>query len=451
MHTKRNNIETIAAVATPPGRGGVAVIRVSGLLVPAIISDLLHRELTPRLATHTPFYNETNEAIDDGIALFFKGPHSFTGEDVLECQGHGGPVVVDQVLQRILVLGARLAKPGEFSERAFLNGKMDLVQAEAVADLIDAASTQAAKLAVKSLQGNFSQAIHALTEKVIQLRLYVEAMIDFADEAIDYLSHETVLSQLSVIQADLKQLQAESQQGSLLREGITVVIAGEPNVGKSSLLNALAGKSLAIVTPIAGTTRDVLRDHLLLDDLPIHIIDTAGLRESDDVVEQEGIRRAQAEIAEADLVLYLVDASRHDLAHEIEKAKTQFLNRRILLVVNKCDLADISVVEDNTLPMVLISAKTGEGLILLKEKIKSLVGFQPAGEGIYLARRRHLDALTRASDTLNTAAATLLSTQAIELFAEELRLCQNHLSEITGAFTPDDLLGRIFSTFCIGK
>lgn len=452
MHAKRNNIETIAAVATPPGRGGVAVIRVSGPLVSSIISALLHRELTPRLATHTPFYNAMGEAIDDGIALYFKNPQSFTGEDVLECQGHGGPVVVDQVLQRILALGARLAKPGEFSERAFLNGKMDLVQAEAVADLIDAASTQAAKLAVKSLQGNFSKAIHALTEKVIQLRLYTEAMIDFADEAIDYLSHETVLSQLSVIQADLVQLQADSQQGSLLREGISVVIAGEPNVGKSSLLNALAGKSLAIVTPIAGTTRDVLRDHLLLDDLPIHIIDTAGLRDSEDVVEQEGIRRAHAEIAEADLVLYLIDASRHDLAQEIEKAKAQFENRAVLLVRNKCDLQqELAAFDNNVLPVVSLSAKTGEGLSLLKDKIKLMVGFQPAGEGLYLARRRHLDALTRAHDSLNAASTALLTTHALELFAEELRLCQNHLSEITGTFTPDDLLGRIFSTFCIGK
>ncbi|HEU5281978.1 MAG TPA: tRNA uridine-5-carboxymethylaminomethyl(34) synthesis GTPase MnmE [Gammaproteobacteria bacterium] len=442
-------VETIAALATPPGRGGVAVIRVAGPLVPFIAETITQKKLTPRYATHTAFFNETGDVLDDGLAIYFKAPHSFTGDEVLELQGHGGPVVVDLVLQRVLALGARLARPGEFSERAFLNGKMDLVQVEAVADLIDAASTQAAKLALKSLQGDFSRAVHALTESLIQLRLYLEAMIDFADEAVDYLSYDTVTARLNAIQADLTRLLRDSQQGSFLREGIHVVIAGEPNVGKSSLLNTLSGKALAIVTPIAGTTRDVLRDHILLDDLPVHIIDTAGLRESDDIVEQEGIKRARAEIESADLILYLIDATRHDIDVEYKKATAAYPKQKLLMVVNKADLvSDAPALSSNQL---LLSAKTGEGLPLLKQKIKTMVGFQPAGEGVFLARRRHLDALTRAQTHLNTAAGLLKQANLIELIAEEFTLAQNSLSEITGEFTPDDLLGRIFSTFCIGK
>lgn len=443
------NEDTIVALATPPGRGGVAVIRVSGMKTAEIAEAITGVFLKPRYATHTPFYDEVGGVIDDGIALFFKNPHSFTGEDVLELQGHGGPVVVDLVIKRVLALGARLARPGEFSERAFLNNKMDLVQAEAVADLIDASSTQAAKLALKSLHGEFSSAVHALTEKLIQLRLYLEAMIDFADEAVDYLSYDTVSEKLNHIKTDLTRLQQNSQQGSFLREGIHVVIAGEPNVGKSSLLNALAGRPLAIVTPIAGTTRDVLRDHILLDDLPVHIIDTAGLRDSDDEVEQEGIRRARAEMATADLILYLIDATRHDALHESEKAAKAYPTQRLLMVRNKADLVhETPGLQANVLSL---SVKTGDGLSLLKQHIKTLVGFQPAGEGVYLARRRHLDALARAEAHLNTASVLLKQANLIELIAEEFTLAQNSLSEITGEFTPDDLLGRIFSTFCIGK
>lgn len=446
------NEDTIVALATPPGRGGVAVIRVSGTKVLEIARAITGVDLSPRYATHTSFYDETGSVIDDGIALYFKNPHSFTGEDVLELQGHGGPVVVDLVIKRVLALGARLARPGEFSERAFLNNKMDLVQAEAVADLIDAASTHAAKLALQSLQGKFSELIHALVEKLIQLRLYIEAMIDFADEAIDYLSDAHVLQQLNIITHDLSQILLNSQQGSLLREGISVVIAGEPNVGKSSLLNSLSGKPLAIVTPIAGTTRDVLRDFILMDDLPIHLIDTAGLRESDDVVEQEGIKRARAEIDKADLILYVIDASSHDIQQELQKAKIAFKNQRLIFICNKTDLVNETPgVFDETIPQVSLSAKTGAGLDLLKQTIKKMVGFQPAGEGLFLARRRHLDALTRAQSHLQVAHHHLAQSSSIELIAEELRLTQLTLNEITGEFTPDDLLGRIFSTFCIGK
>lgn len=446
------NEDTIVALATPPGRGGVAVIRVSGSRVSEIVLAMTGGELQPRHATHTQFLAHDGSVIDDGIALYFKNPHSFTGEDVLELQGHGGPVVVDLVIKRVLELGARLARPGEFSERAFLNGKLDLVQAEAVADLIDAASTQAAKLALQSLQGQFSSAIHSLVEKLIQLRLYIEAMIDFADEAIDYLSQDVVQKKLEAIEADLSHLLANSRQGSLLREGIHVVIAGEPNVGKSSLLNALSGKPLAIVTPIAGTTRDVLRDFILMDELPIHLIDTAGLRESDDVVEQEGIKRARAEIEKADLILYVIDASSHDASLECKKARAQYQHQQLIIVRNKADLVnEAPQVFDEINSQVSLSAKTGEGLSLLKQLIKKTVGFQSAGEGLYLARRRHLDALDRANLHLLAARHHLMASVTIELIAEELRLSQLALNEITGEFTPDDLLGRIFSTFCIGK
>lgn len=453
MQAKNDNTDTIAAIATPPGRGGVAVIRVSGPQVLSLFLPLFKQSvLPPRQAVYTSFFDEEAQAIDDGLALYFKAPNSFTGEEVLELQGHGGPVVVDALLQRLLQLGVRLARPGEFSERAFLNGKMDLVQAEAVADLIDAASTQAAKLALKSLHGDFSKAVHAVTDRLIQSRLYLEAMIDFADEAIDYTSDEVFKSQLTAILQQVEKLQQSSQQGSLLREGIDVVIAGEPNVGKSSLLNAISGKPLAIVTPIAGTTRDVLRDRVLLDDLPIHLIDTAGLRESDDVVEQEGIRRARLEIAAADLVLYLIDATKHHTETALMEAKQQFPNQPIVLVRNKVDaLNEPASLSSGDIAVVSMSALTHEGLPLLKQTIQSLVGFQSAGEGLFLARRRHLEALAQAKKHLMSALDLFQSSPAIELIAEECRLAQTCMNEITGEFTSDDLLGRIFSTFCIGK
>ncbi|HTM64210.1 MAG TPA: tRNA uridine-5-carboxymethylaminomethyl(34) synthesis GTPase MnmE [Gammaproteobacteria bacterium] len=437
--------ETITAQVTPPGRGGVAIVRVSGPLVSAISKEILKQEIPPRSAVYLPFYDHDNTVLDEGLALFFPNPNSFTGEDVLELQGHGGPVVVDLILKRVLALGARMARPGEFSERAFLNGKMDLAQAEAVADLIDAASSQAARLAMRSLQGEFSSEVSALTEKVIHLRMYIEAAIDFTDEEIDFLADEKLIRQMKEIMSSLDQIQHNAKQGSFLREGITAVIAGAPNVGKSSLLNQLSGKDIAIVTDIPGTTRDVLRDFVLIDDIPMHIVDTAGLRESDDVVEQEGMRRAHKELENADIVLSLLDASRP----EFEINLPSNINCPVINVRNKIDIIgeQPSVAADT----ISISAKTGAGLDLLKQHIKKIVGVEQQSEGIYLARRRHLDALTRARDHVDAAHTQLASVRAGELAAEDLRLAQLSLSEITGEFTADDLLGRIFSSFCIGK
>lgn len=439
--------DTITAQVTPPGRGGVAVVRVSGPLTRSIADAILHQELTPRVATYLPFHDVDHSVMDEGLALFFPNPHSFTGEDVLELQGHGGPVVVDLILQRILQLGARLARPGEFSERAFLNGKMDLAQAEAVADLIDASSSQAARLALRSLQGEFSRAISAITEKIIHLRMYIEAAIDFTDEEIDFLADDKLTAQMITIVNDLDAIAANAKQGSFLREGITAVIAGAPNVGKSSLLNQLSGKDLAIVTDIPGTTRDVLREVILIDGMPMHIVDTAGLRASDDVVEQEGMRRAHREIENADLVLYLQDATRPDLVVELPVAAS---HRPTLVIRNKIDLTaeQPAMTDANTISL---SAKTGHGIELLKSQIKKMVGFQQQTEGIYLARRRHLDALARARSHVGNAHQQLSASKAGELAAEDLRLAQLAMSEITGEFTSDDLLGRIFSSFCIGK
>ncbi len=441
--------DTITAQVTPPGRGGVAVVRVSGPLTRQIATAILKQDLTPRVATYLPFHDDDHQVMDEGLALFFPNPHSFTGEDVLELQGHGGPIVVDLILQRVLSLGARLAKPGEFSERAFLNGKMDLAQAEAVADLIDASSSQAARLALRSLQGEFSRAIHALTEKVIQLRIYIEAAIDFTDEEIDFLADDKLTQQMLSIINDLQHIESNAKQGSFLREGITAVIAGAPNVGKSSLLNQLSGKDLAIVTNIPGTTRDVLREVILIDGMPVHIVDTAGLRDSDDVVEIEGMRRAHREIADADLILYLQDANCPDEVMKLPEAASL---RPIIVVRNKIDLSHEtpSLVTAEQV-VVSLSAKTGAGIDLLKQQIKHTVGFAQQTEGIYLARRRHLDALSRARHSVVKAHEQLNEAKAGELAAEDLRLAQLALSEITGEFTADDLLGRIFSSFCIGK
>lgn len=437
--------ETIVAQVTPPGRGGVSVVRVSGPLTADIAKAVLKQALTPRSATYLPFHAD-DSVIDEGLAIYFPNPNSFTGEDVLELQGHGGPVVVDAVIKRVLQLGARLARPGEFSERAFLNGKMDLAQAEAVADLIDASSTQAARLALKSLQGEFSQAVHALNEKIIHLRMYVEAAIDFSDEEIDFLADEKVTQQMQEIISDLTHIQENAKQGSFLREGITAVIAGAPNVGKSSLLNRLSGKDVAIVTDIPGTTRDVLRDHILIDDMPMHVVDTAGLRDSDDVVEKEGMRRAHQEIENADIILCLEDASRPDSQVVLPEAAKQ---RPVIFVKNKIDLtAELPAKADN---VIHLSAKTGDGIHLLKEQIKKTVGFQQHTEGLFLARRRHLDALDRANEHIAAAHLQLATSKAGELAAEDLRQAQLAMSEITGEFTSDDLLGRIFSSFCIGK
>lgn len=443
--------DTIAAQATPPGRGGIAIIRISGEKVNAIMHAMLGKQLNPREASHLSFYDESGEVMDEGIAIFFPKPHSFTGEDILELQGHGGPVVVDLLLQRILKVGARLARPGEFSERAFLNGKIDLTQAEAIADLIDASSKQAATLAMRSLQGEFSKEIHALNEKLIHLRTYVEAAIDFTDEEIDFLSDDKIHSSLQEVNTKLTNIQINAKQGSFLREGITAVIAGEPNVGKSSLLNALSGKDLAIVTDIPGTTRDVLRDYILVDGMPIHIIDTAGLRESDDVVEQEGIRRAHKEIEKADVILYVMDATQQ---HQIDLSSlpNTISNRDIIFVRNKIDLTHETALINHQSNSIIISlsAKSGAGIDLLKSKIKAQVGYQGDSQGIYLARRRHLDALARAKKYVENSIKQL-TLRSGELAAEDLRLAHLSLCEITGEFSADDLLGKIFSSFCIGK
>lgn len=449
--------DTIAAIATPPGKGGVGIIRVSGPKAEAIAQAILQRVPEPRFAHYGAFYESDGDVLDQGIALFFPGPNSFTGEDVLELQGHGGPVILDCLLKRVLSLGARLANPGEFSERAFLNDKLDLAQAEAIADLIDASSEQAARNAMHSLQGAFSKHIHDLVEAVIQLRIYVEAAIDFPEEEIDFLSDGKVAGDLVQIIRQLKSVKQQARQGTLIREGMSVVIAGKPNAGKSSLLNALSGRDSAIVTHIEGTTRDVLREHIHIDGLPLHIIDTAGLRESPDEVEQIGIARAWDEIRKADRILMVVDSS-NNAATDPTELWPDFVQQldntdHLTLVRNKCDLSQLPVQEqsDSRVPVITLSAKTGDGVDTLRHHLKQCIGYTGTTEGGFTARRRHLDALDRAEQLLVTGQEQLLGMAAGELLAEDLRQAQNCLSEITGEFTPDALLGRIFSSFCIGK
>lgn len=464
MENNSLNTDTIAAIATAPGRGGVGIIRVSGPNTQVIAKLITSAKLKPRFAHYGAFYQtdkgSTKVKLDNGIALFFPGPNSFTGEDVLELQAHGGPVLLDILLKEVIKLGARMAKPGEFSERAFLNNKIDLIQAEAIADLINSASEQAARNAYRSLQGEFSEKISSLVESVIHLRIYVEAAIDFPEEEIDFLADGKVANDLTAIIEKLALVFKQAKQGALLQEGMTVVIAGKPNAGKSSLLNALSGRESAIVTEIEGTTRDVLREHIQIDGMPLHIIDTAGLRESPDVVEQEGIRRAWAEIEKADRVLLVVDSTQsqdtdptkltQDLGSDLaEKLSHQ---KNITVIHNKCDLsglaASISVGEPT---LIKLSAKANQGLELLTEHLKSSMGFSGAGEGGFTARRRHLEALAQASNALEAGKQQLDTFGAGELLAEDLRQCQSYLGEITGEFTPDDLLGEIFSSFCIGK
>lgn len=449
--------DTIAAIATAPGRGGVGIVRVSGPLVNKVASTLLNQPLQARHAHYLPFYTADGQLIDEGIALLFPGPHSFTGEDVLEFQGHGGPVILDLLLREITRLGVRLARPGEFSERAFLNDKLDLTQAEAIADLIEASSEQAARNALQSLQGAFSRRINQLVETLIQLRIYVEAAIDFPEEEIDFLSDGHVAGQMQQIEAALEAVFLEARQGVLVRDGMRVVIAGRPNAGKSSLLNALSGRDSAIVTSIEGTTRDVLREHIHIDGMPLHIIDTAGLRDSPDEVEQIGIQRAWDEIHQADRILLLVDSR---TAPDTDPAALwpEFVEQlpdgaQLTLVRNKIDLTNeaAGLRWQGITPCIGISAATGAGIDQLKDHLKQHMGFQQTGEGGFTARRRHLDALERARDYLQQGKQQLHQFAAGELLAEDLRLAQNALGEITGEFTPDDLLGRIFSSFCIGK
>ncbi|WP_085248589.1 tRNA uridine-5-carboxymethylaminomethyl(34) synthesis GTPase MnmE [Gilliamella mensalis] len=452
------NSDTIVAQATPPGRGGVGILRISGPKAQAVAQAVLGRLPKPRYADYLPFLASDGTTLDEGIALFFPNPHSFTGEDVLELQGHGGPVILDLLLKRVLeVPNVRIARPGEFSERAFLNDKLDLAQAEAIADLIDASSEQAAKSAISSLQGIFSKKINALVESLIHLRIFTEAAIDFPEEEIDFLSDGKIEAQLNEVITRLSEVRQEAKQGTLLREGMKVVIAGRPNAGKSSLLNALAGRDAAIVTDIAGTTRDVLREHIHIDGMPLHIIDTAGLREASDEVERIGIERAWQEIEQADRVLFMVDSTTTNETNP-EQLWPEFIQRLpknmpVTVIRNKADLTGeaLEYSEVNGYSLIQLSARTGEGIALLREHLKQAMGFTSSTEGGFLARRRHLQALEKAADHLNNGKHQLITFHAGELLAEELRLAQEALSEITGQFTSDDLLGRIFSSFCIGK
>lgn len=448
---------TIVAIATPPGRGGVGVIRISGVNVKNIAINLLGKITTPRYASYLPFYDQNNLIIDHGIALFFPAPHSFTGEDILELHGHGGPIVLDGLLQRIVQLGARLARPGEFSERAFLNGKIDLTQAEAIADLINCSSQQAAHAAINSLQGKFSQHIKQLLDELIHLRMYVEASIDFSEEEINFLNDGKVINNLNKIIYTIEQTITSAQQGHLLQEGISIVIIGRPNAGKSSLLNQLAGRDTAIVTDIPGTTRDVLHEYIHIDGMPLHIIDTAGLRDSPDLIEQEGIRRAWKEVNNAHQILLVIDnqeaTTEQSLKEQINNLLPVAISKPVIVIWNKVDLLKQQAEQftfENYI-IIRLSAKTGEGIDILRKQLTKSAGYQAQTEGIFLARRRHLDALDETHQRLLAGKQQLECYQALELLAEELMLAQRALGEITGEFSNEELLGKIFASFCIGK
>jgi tRNA modification GTPase len=444
--------DTIAAVATPPGRGGVGILRISGPQVPDIAERLLGGLPAARVASLHSFTDAEGETIDQGLSLYFPQPHSFTGEHVLELHGHGGPVVLDLLLARVLELGARQALPGEFSQRAFLNDKLDLAQAEAVADLIDSSTEQAVRAATRSLRGEFSARVHALVGGLIELRSYVEGAIDFPEEEIDFLDDAEVRQRLTTVSEQLKQVQSQARQGRLLREGMTLVLAGQPNAGKSSLLNALAGREAAIVTPIAGTTRDALREYIQIDGMPLHIIDTAGLRDSADPVEQEGVKRAWSQIEQADRVLLIIDDQAGFSAQDqqiLDRLPHKLPHTR---VYNKIDLSGRAPGVRHEGPdfEVALSARSRAGIEALCRHLKDVMGYRESSAGGFSARRRHLDALQRSDQNLQSA-QNCLDSGAGELLAEELRLAQQHLGEITGEFSSDDLLGEIFASFCIGK
>ena len=445
-------LDTIAAIATAPGRGAVGVLRVSGSDVPRIARAVLGAVPEARRARLARFLDAHGAGIDEGIALYFPAPASFTGEDVLELQCHGGVLVMDLLLRRLLELGARPARAGEFSERAFLNGKIDIVQAEAVADLIEAGTEAAARAAVRSMQGEFSSRIAALVVLITDLRVHVEAAIDFPDEEIDFLAAPAITARLERVVEAFDSIQAAARQGALLREGLTVVIAGKPNAGKSSLLNALTGEDIAIVTPSPGTTRDVLRQHLHLDGLPLNVVDTAGLRSADDAAEAEGIRRARGEMRRADRICYVLDDS---APREGDAPGAQDLPSGVPVTVihNKIDLtgAAARIDEEASPPRIYLSARTGSGIDLLRAHLKSRVGYLGVENGVFTARRRHLDALQRARALVDSAARASGESRGFELFAEDLRLAQAALGEITGEVTSEDLLGAIFGSFCIGK
>ena len=442
--------DVIAAIATAPGRAAIGVVRVSGPNLEALAQSLLGKVPAPRHAALCDFLDENRETIDHGIALYFPAPHSYTGEEVLELQGHGGPAVMQLLLRRCLALGARLAEPGEFTKRAFLNDMLDLAQAESVADLIDASTGEAARSAMRSLQGAFSTEVNALTKSLIELRTLVEATLDFPEEDLDFLEQVNAVGKLRAIQAQLEKVLLAARQGSILREGISVVLAGRPNVGKSSLLNRLAGENVAIVTSVPGTTRDAIRQAIEIEGVPLHVIDTAGLRETKDEVEKMGIARTWAAIEKADAVLLVIDSSQSE--SQEDRKILQRLPSRLprICVYNKIDLlpAQPKLEALDGEIRVYLSAKTGAGLDLLRAQLLRVVGWQPSGEGAFMARERHLSALREAGQHLSGA---LENKAQIELFAEELKLAQQALSRITGEFTTDDLLGEIFSRFCIGK
>jgi tRNA modification GTPase len=458
--------DPIVAIATAPGRGGIGVVRISfgragETVAQPLMQALTGQALAPRQASYVPFLDDSGKALDRGIALYFPAPHSYTGEHVLELQGHGGPVVLQLVLQRCIdagrAFGLRLAEPGEFTRRAFLNDKLDLAQAEAVADLIEASTEAAARSAGRSLDGAFSRDIHALVEEVITLRMLVEATLDFPEEEIDFLEAADARGKLARIRERLAHVLSEARQGALLREGLSVVLAGQPNVGKSSLLNALAGAELAIVTPIAGTTRDKVAQTIQIEGIPLHVIDTAGLRDTEDEVEKIGIARTWSEIERADVVLHLLDA-RTGMTAEDEAIAGRFPGGvPVVRVLNKTDLTGLAPAAqaldaDLDLSEVRLSAKQGDGVALLRGELLRIAGWQAGAESVYLARERHLIALRAAEEHLATAAAHAdQNSQALDLFAEELRLAQDQLNSITGEFSSDDLLGVIFSRFCIGK
>ena len=451
--------ETICAVATPSGRGGISVIRISGACSYQVAEKLTSLKLLPRHAHYGAFYSACGEVIDNGISLFFPGPDSFTGEDVVEVQAHGGPFVVDMLLQEILSQGVRLANPGEFSERAFLNDKIDLAQAEAIADLIESNSMEAARFAIRSLQGEFSTLINSLISSILELRKYIEAAMDFPEEEVDFLEEGDVKNRLIAILSRLDEVLAKAKHGTIMKNGLHVVIAGEPNAGKSSLLNVLAGQSRAIVTDIAGTTRDTLKEHISIDGMPLHIIDTAGLHNSNDIVEQEGIKRAWKEITDADLVLLVIDATKafdpesNELIAAIKNVMDDSLN--LILVFNKTDLNEHSSVHDEdllgTFSCVHLSAKSGAGIESLKTTLKEFAGLNTSVEGGFISRRRHLDALEKSRGFLISGLEQLTTSKAGELVAEDMREAHQALEAITGKYSSDDLLGEIFSSFCIGK